>query len=59
MSGCAGLYAKPQIRCEAGRNKGNGNDKTDCWLYGEIGTIIKWEEIKDGFDKKEKEKISD
>ena len=33
-------YAKPQIRCESGRNKGNGNEKSDCWIYGEIGTKI-------------------
>lgn len=33
-------YAKPQIRCEGGRNKGNGNEKSDCWAYGEIGVVI-------------------
>lgn len=30
----------PQIRCEAGKNKGQGNEKADCWMYGELGLKI-------------------
>ena len=36
-------YAKPRIMCEAGCNKGQGNEKSDCWFVGEIGTTIKLE----------------
>ena len=46
ISGCR-AYLKPQIRCEAGRNKGKGDEKSDCWAYGEIGTTIKLEDIFD------------
>lgn len=47
LIGCSTIYAKPQIRCEAGKNTGNGNNKSDCWAYGEVGVTITPETFKD------------
>ena len=45
MVNCSGAYIKPMVKCEYGKNDGRGNDKSDCWLAGELGTVIKIEDL--------------